>query len=232
MSTDGITASQMQEIIARLTGQLNVTMESMVTLAGAAIAEVALTMRGADGEIGILAGPGNTGAVALAAANRLHGWDIPVIVRFATDRARANKLTTTLADRLELANGHVYEPGAPLPRAALWIDGIYGIGFHEPMNDDIRSLIDDVNHAGSPILAIDTPTGLDATTGKASLPTIRADRTVTMGYPKLGLLKPYAAQLVGELWLADLGIPSVVWQQYHLNSPAFRGQSVMRWNHQ
>jgi len=61
-----------------------------------------------------------------------------------------------------------------------------------------------------PILAVDVPTGLNATTGELSNPAIRAITTLTLDLPKKGTLVPQAKSAVGELYLADLGIPRAV----------------------
>ena len=78
-----------------------------------------------------------------------------------------------------------------------------------------------------------TDTGLDATTGKATLPAIRATTTLAIGYPKIGLLKPYAKQLVGELLVADVGIPPVAWRNYQLTTlPDFGGNAYVAWQNE
>lgn len=234
MPNDGLTASQMIEVNMRLTRDFGMTMEPMVELAGAAMARTALELLGnhSQGSIAVLVGPGGTGAVGLVAASHLTAWEVPTTVLLGVERSRFSPLASALADRLELASGHVYELGAPLPVAAVWIDALFGSGFHEPLDDVTRSLIDGVNRAGVPIVAVDIPSGLDATTGKASLPAVRANTTVTIGYPKLGLTKPYAKQLVGELMVTDVGIPPVVWRPCHVEPPTFRGKAVIRWGNQ
>jgi len=63
------------------------------------------------------------------------------------------------------------------------------------------------NASGTRILALDAPTGLDTTTGVPSERCIRADATLTLALPKTGLLQPGAKAWVGELVLADIGVP-------------------------
>jgi NAD(P)H-hydrate epimerase len=63
------------------------------------------------------------------------------------------------------------------------------------------------NAALGPLLAIDLPSGLDATDGSAFAPAVRATATLTLALPKTGLLMPRAAPHLGELYLADIGIP-------------------------
>lgn len=57
------------------------------------------------------------------------------------------------------------------------------------------------------MLALDTPSGLDAGSGVISTPAVRAAATLTLALPKVGLLTPEAPPYVGELYLADIGVP-------------------------
>lgn len=68
-------------------------------------------------------------------------------------------------------------------------------------------LIDWANRAAAPVLALDVPSGLDATSGTVWEPCIRATATMTLALPKRGLLAPGARGAVGELYLADIGVP-------------------------
>jgi NAD(P)H-hydrate epimerase len=79
-----------------------------------------------------------------------------------------------------------------------WIaDGLFGIGLDRPLDAQWRKLIEAVNGANVPILAVDVPSGLNAETGGVEGAAITADVTLTVGAPKHGLLR--AAQFVGRL---------------------------------
>jgi NAD(P)H-hydrate epimerase len=58
-----------------------------------------------------------------------------------------------------------------------------------------------------PIVAVDTPTAVDLTSGDASDPVVRADLTVTFHRPKTGLLTKRGARLAGKVLVAPIGIP-------------------------
>ncbi|MGD0815123.1 MAG: NAD(P)H-hydrate dehydratase [Verrucomicrobiota bacterium] len=87
-----------------------------------------------------------------------------------------------------------------------WIvDGLFGIGLDRALDADWCKLIEVVNGANLPILAVDVPSGLDAETGGVEGAAIAAELTLTVGAPKSGLLK--AAQFVGRLEvLSDVGL--------------------------
>jgi len=64
-----------------------------------------------------------------------------------------------------------------------------------------------MNAAGRPIIAVDLPSGLDPDTGLVPDIAVRARLTVTLAAPKVGLLNPRAHRYVGQLRIADIGIP-------------------------
>ena len=92
-------------------------------------------------------------------------------------------------------------------RPALIIDGLFGIGLNRPLDGPWTWLIDFVNAAGVPILAVDVPSGLDADTGVAPGVAIQASLTLTLGAPKRGLLEASAVVFVGRLEVAtEIGL--------------------------
>ncbi len=57
------------------------------------------------------------------------------------------------------------------------------------------------------MIAVDLPSGLDADTGVAYAPTVRAQTTVTLGLPKPGLLTGDGPSMAGDVWVVDIGVP-------------------------
>ena len=76
-----------------------------------------------------------------------------------------------------------------------------------PPRDAVADLIRAANASRLPILAVDLPSGLQPDTGEPLGVTIRAALTVTLALPKRGLIATRSRALVGELLLADIGIP-------------------------
>ncbi len=70
--------------------------------------------------------------------------------------------------------------------------------------------------AGVPILALDMPCGLDSDRGVRQDPCISAASTLTLALPKIGLLQRSAMPAVGELFLADISVPAVVYDRIGL----------------
>src|SRR4030065_2653100 len=77
-----------------------------------------------------------------------------------------------------------------LEKYDLLIDGIFGTGLDAEVRGYYREGITHLNTLHKPIVAIDTPSGLDANTGKPLGAAIRATLTVTLRLPKVGLLNP------------------------------------------
>ncbi|MEZ5564592.1 MAG: NAD(P)H-hydrate dehydratase [Gammaproteobacteria bacterium] len=104
--------------------------------------------------------------------------------------------------------------------ADLVIDALLGIGLTRPVTGDYLAAIDAVNASATPVVAVDIPSGLDATTGHPLPRAIRADCTVTFVGHKLGLFVGEGPACTGELHFADLGIPSGVVEQAGLSGTA------------
>ena len=64
----------------------------------------------------------------------------------------------------------------------------------------------------TPVLSLDVASGLDATTGRALDPTMKAASTLTLALPKTGLVREDAREWVGELYLGDIGVPPMVYE--------------------
>ncbi|WP_159620187.1 bifunctional ADP-dependent NAD(P)H-hydrate dehydratase/NAD(P)H-hydrate epimerase [Ruania rhizosphaerae] len=105
--------------------------------------------------------------------------------------------------------------------AHVWVDAMAGIGVRGGLRgpsavvagvlEQIRSIRSTQSSASSVrVIAVDTPSGLGADDGVVPGPVLRADRTVTMGAMKAGLLLPPAAGLAGRVEVLDLGLQSEI----------------------
>ena len=90
---------------------------------------------------------------------------------------------------------------------ALVVDGLLGTGLTGAVREPYASAIDWMNELHRPLVAIDIPSGLDSNTGEVHGICVRAEVTVTMGLPKIGLLRPRAVDFVGRIEVADIGFP-------------------------
>ena len=116
---------------------------------------------------------------------------------------------------------------ASRPSAAdLIIDALIGYSLRGDPAGTAAELITWANGQAAPILALDTPSGLDLTSGAAGTPAVRAAATLTLALPKVGLLD---APDVGELYLADISVPPLVYRRMGIPVPElFRQSSLLR----
>jgi NAD(P)H-hydrate epimerase len=149
-------------------------------------------------------GSGNNGGDALGALRHLSGWGAKVGAVLSGPPERLRPLARQQLDILEgLGVAH----DAAAEDADLLLDGLLGYSVSGPPRDAVADLIRAANASRLPILAIDLPSGLHPDTGEPLGITIRAALTVTLALPKRGLIATPSRALVGELLLADIGIP-------------------------
>ena len=164
---------------------------SLMALAGRAAAEHARHMAGDHGRtILMLAGPGNNGGDAFAAAVHLKSWFYRVTVAFA---GNVNHLPTDARSAFESwrESGGTTVDSIPAHRVDLIVDGLYGIGLGRPITGRDALWIDWANGRraqGTPILALDIPSGIAGDSGEVLGTAIRASETLTFIGLKPGLL--------------------------------------------
>lgn len=174
-----------------------------------------------DVEILGLVGPGNNGGDTLVALTHLaaDGWTARAYL--VKRKAKDDEL---VAQFLEMG-GEVVEAvkdkgfaslNASLESAHVLVDGVLGTGFQLPLKADVAQVLEAVNgvledmYEPPFVVAVDCPSGVDCDSGKAADETIPADLTVTMAAVKMGLLKSPAADLAGDLIVADIGLDETV----------------------
>ncbi len=98
------------------------------------------------------------------------------------------------------------ETGEELGGADVVIDALFGTGFHGAPRDDAAARIEQINSAGVPVVAVDLPSGVDASTGEVAGAVVDADVTVTMHGPKVALAVAPGRFHAGEVEVAEIGL--------------------------
>ena len=213
-----VTAEEMFEVDRIAMEEFGLGILQMMENAGRNLAENAHEMLGKTRrEVVILAGAGGNGGGGLCCARHLHnrGYRINVIL----DRSAAD-LKGAAAEQwhiLQTAGVRVLsssEVTTALSRADLVIDALIGYNLRGAPRGRVAELITLCNHTASQVLALDVPSGLNATTGEIPGVVIRADRILTLALPKTGL-----KSTAGTIYLADIGIPLEVYQRLDLSLP-------------
>ena len=235
-----LTPDQMSRVDRIMADELGVEVLQLMEVAGQAVASWARErFLGGDARgktVHVLAGRGGNGGDGMVAARFLHGWGVYPAVWLSHDAdtlrgAAAHQLRSLLALGLP-----IYPPAQPgqqdagrLPDADLIVDALLGFGLSGSPAEPAARLIAAANAHPAPILAVDLPSGLDARTGDPSHPCIRAAATLTLALPKTGLLAAAARPVIGDLAVADIGIPGEVYARLGVRvGPLFAERSIVR----
>jgi NAD(P)H-hydrate epimerase len=160
-----------------------------------------------EGLVVVVCGRGNNGGDGFVAARVLREEDrsVEVLCRAEPDAlspdARAN------LDRLPGDRPRRQDDRIPAG-AALVIDALLGTGSTGPPRAEAAATIAAINASGAPVLAVDVPSGVDASTGEVPGPAVRARATATFHAAKPGLWIAPGKEHAGEVRVLDIGIPA------------------------
>jgi ADP-dependent NAD(P)H-hydrate dehydratase / NAD(P)H-hydrate epimerase len=180
--------------------------------AGAAVAEAAWDMA-EEGRVLVVAGPGNNGGDGFVAAELLRREGRDVRVALLGERsALKDDAARAAADY----SGALETIGAATDLSAdLIIDALFGAGLARPLGGEAARVVEALNASGTPVLAIDLPSGIDGRTGAVQGVAIRATRTVSFFRLKPGHLLLPGRLHCGRTELAQIGIPDSVLDAIH-----------------
>lgn len=218
-----VTTDGMREVDRLAIEEVGPNLYQMMENAGRNLALMVIDRLGegwADAPIVVLTGTGGNGGGGICAARHLanRGSEVTVVV---SDRQALGEVPATQLSIYDGTGGRLAEP-ADLGslEAALVVDAIIGYSLSGSPRGTPAEMIDWAASQDAPVVAIDVPSGIDSTTGQASGTHIEAEVCLTLALPKTGLDVP----AVGELWLADIGIPVAVYSRMGLEvSPLIFG---------
>lgn len=165
----------------------------------------------------ILAGKGNNGGDGFVMARLLKKARVRCEVVLAASAAEVKGDALRNLQAFTRMRGKVIEVTEPgqldlvrekMASSGLIIDALLGTGLNAPVSGLLASFIELTNASGLPVVAVDSPSGLDAESGEPLGVAVQADMTVTFGYPKRGHIGEPSAPYVGELVVVDIGIAS------------------------
>jgi NAD(P)H-hydrate epimerase len=199
MWTDLYTAEEMRAAEAAYRGP---TLELMER-AGRKVAEEILGRYPEARRVAVWCGPGANGGDGFVVARELARARRACSVRLLGPE---EKVTGDAAVNLRRARRDgipfVEEPGA----ADVVVDALFGTGFRGKPRPEAERAIELMNAAGVPIVAVDLPSGVDASTGRVQGAAVRAALTVTFHAPKVGHVVAPGRFLAGNLVVADIGL--------------------------
>ena len=207
-----VTAAEMRQLDSETIERIGIPGIVLMETAGSAIVRSIRRDSPECQRIGVFVGKGNNGGDGLVIARQLAhaGCDVHIFLV-----SPAESFTGDAATNLQIAQNL----GLPMAdavtaisqtRCELFVDAIFGTGLRRPVAGEIADVIEGINRLPVPVIAVDLPSGLDADTGQPLGACVRADKTVTIGFPKRGLLLHPGAEFAGKLEVADIGFPKQV----------------------
>ena len=236
MSIPSLTTAQMIEVDRAMIEDYHIELIQMMENAGGAFAELARRhLRGAvpGSSVVVLCGSGGNGGGGMTAARRLHNWGADVVVALTKSADDLRGVPAHQLDILQRMKIPVMDSASlrfdksqrKPPNPSLILDAIIGYSLTGSPRGAAAELICWANAQSAPILALDTPSGLDVTSGTAHDPTIHATATLTLALPKQGLLTAEAKKFVGELYLADISVPPELYAKMGIDVPPLFAES-------
>ncbi|AZO77308.1 MULTISPECIES: NAD(P)H-hydrate dehydratase [unclassified Bosea (in: a-proteobacteria)] len=194
--------------------------------AGRAVADAVTRRVRAGQRVLVLCGPGNNGGDGFVAARLLAERCCHVMLALAGERAA---LTGDAALAAENWAGPIETIGTMDPaRHDLVVDALFGARLSRAISGELAALVECVNAAGRPVVAVDVPSGLQGDIGLAGGPVIHAAETVTFFRLKPGHLLHPGRALCGVVTLADIGIqPEIVFKQGGVAPSTFRNAPAL-----
>lgn len=220
-----LTTKQMREVDRLMIEKYKITLTQMMENSGRNLAQLArqrfIGNKLSQSNVIILSGSGSNGGGGLVCARHLYNWGANVEV-FLTKQpnyyqnvpASQLEILRQMKININLFNTQEITFETPI---TLIIDSIIGYGLQGSPRGVSANMIEWANEQNVPIIALDTPSGLNTTTGVCSDPVINADVTMTLALPKIGFTSKEAKQIIGELYLADISVPRILYEEPSLN---------------
>lgn len=163
----------------------------------------------------VICGKGNNGGDGFVVARwaMKKGADVRVVLLTEMENLKGDALVNAqvfyklFPERLFIVTHDLNILRGHLSWCEIVVDGILGTGLTSAVRGFFKEVIDAINDAAKPVVAIDIPSGLSVDTGKIMGSAIRASLTVTFGLPKVAHYTYPAAELVGKVRVVDIGIP-------------------------
>jgi NAD(P)H-hydrate epimerase len=201
-SVPALTADQMREVDRKMIEDLGIELIQMMENAGRSLAELVIQKSGPS-SVTVLAGSGGNGGGGMAAARHLHNRGVAVRLTLA---GPIDGLSAAARHQYEILVRMGVETTVDPEPGEIVIDALIGYSLRGAPRGRTADLIRWANLQEA-VISLDTPSGLDVTTGQALDPCIQAVATMTLALPKIGLLDNLA---VGALYLADISVPPSV----------------------
>lgn len=215
-----VTAERMREVDRLAVERHGIPALTLMENAGRLVAAETAALIGAErlkeSLVTVCCGRGNNGGDGLVAARHLKEAGAEVMA-FLAPAKRDGRYSPEVQENLRRAaavgvsvhqvSEELVELDVRLRSSAVVVDALLGTGASGKPAGPVHKMIQCINKAGKPVVAVDIPSGLHPDTGYHSGVVVQATLTLALGLPKKGLLAVHARRFVGELKVLDIGFP-------------------------
>lgn len=166
--------------------------------------------------VSIFAGKGNNGGDGFVIARHLSNMGFQAAVYLLAKKSDVKGDAKTNLKIWEKMGGEIKtilsakgidKNKSAILHSALIVDAIFGTGLSSDVKGIHKITIDFINRMNKPVIAVDVPSGLDASNGKVLGSCVKAAITATMAVPKIGLCVYHGADYAGRVEMVDIGMP-------------------------
>ncbi len=156
----------------------------------------------------IASGTGNNGADGLAVARILVQAGIHVdicVIDNESEGTNEYQIQKNILYRLKYRSPYLRWNYRPVDTYNYIVDALFGIGLNRDISGDYAALVKDINNSGAYVFSIDSPSGINCSTGEVLGIAVNADETITFGYEKTGMALEPGRSHAGRITVADIG---------------------------
>ncbi len=204
------TVKEIQSIDRMAQEKYSLPAEVLMETAGFAAAQVLLSkyVDHLNGQILILAGPGNNGGDGLVIARALYMQGYKNLKIFMPLPIPSNNdVFQTQLERIKNLKIDIVKDFASSNQISVVVDCLFGVGLARNLNQNLIDIVNQINALDCFRFAVDVPSGLDADTGAILGAAIKSHATITFGLSKVGFYIQEGPETVGDLIIQNIGFP-------------------------
>lgn len=217
-----LTEAEMTEVDRFMIEDLGISLMQMMENAGRNLADLVISRFGPT-TVTVLAGSGGNGGGGLVAARHLHNRGVDVSVTLGKQLDDLTPVPAHQYGVLERMGMSVRKVPRP---ADVVIDALIGYSLRGAPRGPLGELVAAMRQIGGRIVSLDTPSGLNVTDGSTPGAAVKADITMTLALPKIGLRN---SPTVGELYVADISVPPSIYHDIGVGpAPDFTQSTIIQ----
>jgi ADP-dependent NAD(P)H-hydrate dehydratase / NAD(P)H-hydrate epimerase len=220
-----VNSKQMRQIDQYIIEEVGIPGVVLMERAALAVTQAVTDISGYNDRILIICGTGNNGADGIAVGRLLKLQERLVDILIVGDMIKGTQLFKLQLDIAKNLGISIYNK-LELNEYTIIVDAIFGVGLNRSLDDTYINLIEQINATGKKIVSVDIPSGLSADTGKVMGAAIKASKTVTFGFQKLGLTVYPGCEMAGKLEVADIGVPEKALQSVGYSGYIYEKQDL------